>query len=417
MVQVKCMKHLTLLKCCFVSLIVLIVVFNFPVARSILIRFRKWNINLQRPRGIVNVLPYLDNEIPGNESSIKKDTVKNRTILTGWKGASQIYTNTSTVASEHLECTGDVTLASVDLRIIVLTQKRTKSLKVCLKHINNAEYHGQKVVLDIWIDREKNTEALNEEHIEMVKNFTFKSHIIKCVHIQDKHVGIYGQWIDTWKLGPNNKEIGVILEDDIDVSPHFYTWLKHVHLKYQNREDVSGVGLSTIYPNPIADKKSCLYRMKATGQSPNKCNTIQVPPKNNSVYMYRIPTTWGFSPKISSWRKFQKWYHDIRRSNKTFRPIIDAKIIHNTWYNKVKDMWSMWHIFHCHTNKLYCIFPNIANNGKFANHRQEKGLHYFVEKKVISHSPSLVREWDDRYLDLPDKLVHVGYDGSFSTES
>ncbi|CAH1782136.1 unnamed protein product [Owenia fusiformis] len=357
MENVLCSVRLRILKVCFATLIIFEFIFllNFPVAKDTLLRLG--NIKALRK----SEMPSTDSKISRNDrSNTKKDTNVDRTISADLKRASDIYrnnTNTNkatvmdrtvsgdlteashvyknatTLWSKHSECTGDVTLAPVDLRIILLTQKRTKSLKACLDHINNAEYHGEKVVLDIWIDREKNTEALNKEHFEMVKKFTFKSHIIKCVHIQDKHVGIYGQWIDTWNIGPNNKEIGVILEDDVDVSPYFYKWLKSVHLKYQHREDVSGVGLSTTYPDPVADRDSCWGRMNATGQRRNKCNKVRVPLKNNTVYMYKIPTTWGFSPKLSSWKKFQTWYHDIRRSNKTFRPIIDAKIIHNTWYN------------------------------------------------------------------------------------
>ncbi|CAH1781010.1 unnamed protein product [Owenia fusiformis] len=350
-----------------------------------------------------------------NNNSTQDSTALNvnRMPSTALKWALDMYrskSSTTVIGSEHLECTGDVTLTPVDLRIIVLTQERTKSLQICLEHIDNAEYHGEKVVLDIWIDRENQTNELNEELFKMVSNFKFKPHIVKCVHIQDKYVGIIGQWIDSWKLGPDNKEICVILEDDVDVSPHFYTWLKPVHLKYQHRDDVSGVGLSTIFPDPLADKPQCLEKMK---QTPSMCNAIRVVFNKNPVYMYKIPTTWGFSPKISSWRKFQIWYHNTRRSNSTFKPTIDAPIIHNTWFNGVRDMWSMWHIYHCHTNKLYCIFPNIVKNGKFANHRQEKGLHYFPAETKSQYTSSLVEEWKDMYLDLPDKLIHVDYDGSY----
>lgn len=63
------------------------------------------------------------------------------------------------------------------------------------------------------------------------------------VYNHTKHVGIYGQWIDTWNPAPDSKEIAVILEDDLTVSKHFYLWLINVHRKYDDRTDLAGYAL------------------------------------------------------------------------------------------------------------------------------------------------------------------------------
>ena len=44
------------------------------------------------------------------------------------------------------------------------------------------------------------------------------------------------------------KEIALILEDDMTVSPHAYRWLKAVHEKYGRRKDFGGV---TLYSNSV----------------------------------------------------------------------------------------------------------------------------------------------------------------------
>lgn len=73
--------------------------------------------------------------------------------------------------------------------------------------------------------------------------FVFCTYIYQQVCNHTKHVGIYGQWIDTWNPAPGSKEIAVILEDDLTVSKHFYLWLINVHRKYDDRTDLAGYAL------------------------------------------------------------------------------------------------------------------------------------------------------------------------------
>jgi hypothetical protein len=46
------------------------------------------------------------------------------------------------------------------------------------------------------------------------------------------HVGLYGQWMGLWQPTEETKEMAVIFEDDLTVSPFFYRYLKNVHAKY-----------------------------------------------------------------------------------------------------------------------------------------------------------------------------------------
>ena len=46
------------------------------------------------------------------------------------------------------------------------------------------------------------------------------------MHVQSRHVGIYGQWIDTWRPPLDSNELVLLLEDDITPSRFAYRWLK-----------------------------------------------------------------------------------------------------------------------------------------------------------------------------------------------
>lgn len=69
------------------------------------------------------------------------------------------------------------------------------------------------------------------------------------MHVQDKHAGLRGQWIDTWRPQKNNKEIGPNVEPELGVFPeklyfgsdetaesfaiHHASWHKPCHLNFK----------------------------------------------------------------------------------------------------------------------------------------------------------------------------------------
>ena len=121
--------------------------------------------------------------------------------------------------------TGHVTpVTPVDFRIIVIVYNRAKSLQECLESLNTVDYMGDKVALDVWIDRSK-TGVIDGATFTVAKNFRFKGGDV-IVHNQTKHVGILGQWMDSWQVKPDTKEIAVILEDDMSAGPFMWKWLK-----------------------------------------------------------------------------------------------------------------------------------------------------------------------------------------------
>jgi len=99
-----------------------------------------------------------------------------------------------------------------------------------------------------------------------------------------------GQWIDTWRPpGNTDAELGLILEDDISVSPFAYRWLRAVHRAYRNRSDYVG---STLQSDEV----------RVLSKSPKRAI---IAPKNDTVLMYKCLGTWGFAPRPLHWRRFQ----------------------------------------------------------------------------------------------------------------
>lgn len=176
----------------------------------------------------------------------------------------------------------------VDLRVIVLTQSRPLSLRKLLRSLDRLELDGDRAALEIWIDRSRRSDDVDHRTIAVARSFRWARGPTR-VHVQRHHVGIYGQWIDSWRPRVESSEIGLILEDDISVSPFAYRWLKAVHRKYSTRPDYVGATLNT-------DQMSILS-LNRTG--------VLAAPKNDTVLMYKCLGTWGFSPKVGHWRNFQ----------------------------------------------------------------------------------------------------------------
>ena len=235
-----------------------------------------------------------------------------------------------------------------DLRMIVITYNRAFSLLRLLKSINDAEYYSDSIKLEVWIDISK--EGKNDSStIDAAQKFQFK-HGSYDVHVRKKHAGIYGQWLTSWKPSRNSTEIGVILEDDLTVSPYFYKYLKAVHKKYDNFQEINGYALQgTTLKHSVRDR-----------------STLEGP-TGSLVFLYPVLGTWGFSPVTTKWITFLDWFYSLRNL-----PDVDPYIpdnIASEWYktflNKgtADSMWEIWHIYHAWLNKQYTLYSNFP--GKY----------------------------------------------------
>ena len=232
---------------------------------------------------------------------------------------------------------------STDLRIIVITYNRAKSLLRLLESLNNAMYYGDTVVLEVWIDRNKNG-TIDPKTLAVASKFHF-SHGAYTVNRHTTHVGIYGQWLDTWHPNPDSSEIAVILEDDLSVSPYFYKWLKNVHTKYDSYTDING------------------YSLQGVSIKHNGAPGYVEAPQNCIVYLYQTLGTWGFSPVTTKWLGFKKWYSKVHVTGQ-FRPFVPGNIA-TDWYkifletNKADGMWEIWHIYYAWKNREYTLYINL----------------------------------------------------------
>jgi glycosyltransferase involved in cell wall biosynthesis len=286
---------------------------------------------------------------------------------------------------------------SVDLRVIVIVFNRAQSLAKLLDSLSNADYMGDHVVVDIWIDRSTN-DVIDSETYQTAVAFQFK-HGEVIVHNQTGHVGIRGQWMDTWRPAPDSKEIALILEDDLSVSPHFYRWLKAAHSAYGDLDVVNGFSLQG-------------YSVKHGKASGN----LRAPDPN-IVLLYPILGCWGFSPKRENWEHFRAWYK-VASQIPSFSPLVPYHKPHQ-WYtnlSKLKQedsMWEIWHLCYSWVHKEFTLYPNLPNSQGLTINRREAGLHYTSQQTEAAklRPDPLLMTWDEKYVSFPREPIYLNENG------
>ena len=286
-----------------------------------------------------------------------------------------------------------------DLRIIVLTMDRHLSLQRLLESLGNAHYgKDEHIDLDIWIDRPRGggTHSLT---MQIAKDFGWNFGT-KRVHKRLENAGLYEQWIYTWGIDKEKEsdEIAVILEDDLQVSPYFWVWLRAARAAYAGRKDV---GAFTLQRGTLRAKQ---IRGVASGP-------LRIPP-GNLVYMYKLLGTWGFSPTREVWIRFREWYEEKRRNNE--KPYVKGLTTTN-WYKSQEingvahTMWSQWWIKFVDEMGLYTVYAHLPNRTTLAANWREKGMHY--SKRGPSRDFNVFDSDTEEIYQFPENPLKLDWDG------
>lgn len=299
------------------------------------------------------------------------------------------------------------------LRIIVLTMDREASLRRLLRSLDSAEYGGDRVDLDIWIDRGSST-ADAEKTMESIASASMEriwKHGVRSVHRRTENAGLYEQWIYTWNITESTTEACVILEDDLEVSPSFYLWLKEARKLYASDPSVAAFTL----------QRAELRPRQIPGVASGKLHVDSKFP----VFKYRLLGTWGFAPEKRAWLEFRTWYEEMRASGA--RPYVD-NLMTTSWYKSqekggpiAKTMWSQWFIKFADVNDYFTVYANLPNESTLASNYREVGMHY-SDKKRRADFP--VFKGDLKSIVFPEDPIYLDWDGrelknrsSFSSSS
>ena len=210
----------------------------------------------------------------------------------------------------------------------------------------------------------------------------------------EENRGLGRAWFESW-TPESDTERALILEDDIEVSPYFYLYLKKAWDTYgtqqadgiRNEEasvvpDLAGISLQrqTLIPTDLIPK--------------NRHITAS---KNHDPYLFRLVGSIGFSPNAKYWREFAPWARslDVQKVNVGMENLITTK-----WWSgyKKNSMWTPYFPFFCsgkaglegttlydndHPRKkngpdnkpLFTLFADVPHDKTMASHMRAAGEH------------------------------------------
>ena len=284
-------------------------------------------------------------------------------------------------------------------RIIVITMDRDQSFRRLVNSLERANYGEDHVNLDIWIDRGKDI-PIHDGVLQASRDITWKQGT-KVIHKRTTNAGLYQQWIYTWNITSETTEFAIILEDDLEVSPAFYQWLRVARAAYAQDPDVGAFTLqrSTLRPRQV----------KGIATGPLKI------PEEHHLFKYKLLGTWGFAPQRDQWVEFRKWFEEKRA--KGDKPYVDG-LMTTSWYKSQEvngfapTMWSQWWIKFVDERGYFTVTAHLPDGTTLASNWRESGLHYSKNKPSADFP---IFRGNEEQFTMPDNPILVDWDGRIIT--
>jgi Nucleotide-diphospho-sugar transferase len=245
--------------------------------------------------------------------------------------------------------------------ITVLTMSRAKALERLLRSLAAADYScPEKDCIDdirlvIRVDRPKVPTKDFDRVVQIAQRFRYSVFSSISVDIQDSHQGLRSQWFTSFQQPRSWDEIGIFLEDDLELSPQYFRFLR---LQWQYHRY-----------NPLVGSIS-LQRQTLRATAPYKNDLSSTIVNENRPFLYRLIGTWGLSAKASTWIDFTSTYRN--------KSDIEIKGLQTTiWYESLKStMWSQHFIHYLWKENKFTLFVNLPKGVTLCGNWREPGQHY-----------------------------------------
>eukprot|EP00249_Psilotum_nudum_P001663 c14291_g1_i1 orf=558-3296(+) len=254
------------------------------------------------------------------------------------------------------------------ISINVVTQDRSSSLQRLLRSLLEAHYCGDKITFSFNIDN-----GVDEKTLKIVNEFVwpYGEKIIRRRIIQG---GLIRAVSESW-YPTSDDDFGLLLEDDVEVSPFYYMWLKYALLVYYYDPQVSFpelVSISLYTPRVIEVVKE-RPRWNATNFVKN------VHP--NTPYLHQLPCSWGalFFPR--RWREFYKYMGMRYTPDAKKNPVQIPHSRTNGW----QASWKKFLIDVMYLRGYVTLYPNFPNQTSFSTNHMEPGAHINASDNAVIH--------------------------------
>ena len=236
--------------------------------------------------------------------------------------------------------------------IVIVGYNRKDSLLRLFKSVLDAYYPCENIPMIVSLDYSdlqseiaSEIEKIGWKHGELIircaeKRMGLKRHVISCGDLSIKYGSV------------------IVLEDDLIVSPNYYSYVLQMIKSYEDNDNVCGVSL---------------YSHAWNGYG----NYQFIPQRNEyDVFMGQIGVSWGQCWTKKQWLSFKCWYED----NKNTEKFANDKLpwIIDEWGNQ---SWAKYFYNYMVVNDKYYVIPYTAlstNYAEIGEHNSETTTTYQV---------------------------------------
>lgn len=189
------------------------------------------------------------------------------------------------------------------------------------------------------------------------------------MHYRTANAGLQAQWLEAW-WPSSDDEFAFIVEDDLEVSPLFYKFVKSVIWNfYYNASNFSPMiyGVTLQRPRFVPGKHG---------------NKLQVDGRSQ-VFLYQLVGTWGQILFPKHWKEFRRWY-DYHKA-KGIKPILEGMVT-TGWYRRLGEkIWTPWFIKFIHDRGYFNIYTNFLQERALSVSHRDTGVNYGKTAGPDSH--------------------------------
>lgn len=273
-------------------------------------------------------------------------------------------------------------------QIIILTMDRFHALERLIQSLLASEYLDDKVDLIIRFDLPKNPTDEWRARVE-----TFKANLnwnVGDVHVSmsEQNMGLRQAWLSAWRPS-SPSERAIIFEDDIEVSPVWYKWIKGAHDNYASRDDIVGFSLQRQTLVPLKEKRE--NKIDDNGGRP---------------FLYKLVGSIGYAPVASKWIEFLDFAECALANDMS---VSTPELITSDWYRALdkRTMWTQLFIYFCKHSNLYTLYAFPSQSLALAAHWREKGEHF---ARTGGRDFELVGRSSTWAIEFPENLPKLEWD-------
>lgn len=285
------------------------------------------------------------------------------------------------------------------IEIKVLTFDRLDAVERCVKSLEAADYDGDSVELSVFVDHfaysanmtleeQKQLLQTSRDILNFLDNFKW-SHGRKHIHYRQMNAHLQFQWIESF-YPLDNDTYAFVVEDDMELSPFYYLYLKKLLKQYRYTKPVD----PNIYGISLQKQKFVPGAKKVA-----TVNNQQQP------YLYKLIGTWGQLLFPEHWRAFRK-YFDTHRFVQEQRPFLDGLQTDRWYQTRGERLWTPWIIRWANNQNYYNLYTNFNDKSLSISHR-DGGVNFKKSQGADSTLIDDVNSPDFERVELTKELPPV----------